>query len=91
MKATVKRRANTYMKFILVLLFGLQAACFNDPPPGPGDIYLCMGSRSYAYHLYKDCQAFDKCTTRVYTVTLKEAVRDKRRTLCTWCKKRNKN
>ncbi|MCP9752348.1 hypothetical protein [Ferruginibacter sp. HRS2-29] len=77
------------MKFLPILLFALQAACLTNPPPTSGEVYLCMGSWSYKYHLYKDCQGFNKCTTRVYSVTLKEAIKGNKRTLCSWCKKRS--
>lgn len=69
--------------FTLLILFNLNWKTVNIDK-----VYLCMGSRSYAYHLYKDCRAFDKCTTKICTVNKTEVVKDKKRTLCKWCGKR---
>jgi hypothetical protein len=77
----------TLKSIFLIPIIALSSFLFT-PHATKDEVYLCMGSRSYAYHLYKDYRAFDRCTTKIYSMTLKEAVSDKKRKLCNWCKKR---
>lgn len=61
----------------LLLITGL----FFVTPKYQQTVYICKGSMSERYHLSPKCRGLDKCTTKIYAVTLSEAKKIGR-TLC---------
>jgi hypothetical protein len=42
-------------------------------------VYLCEGPYSKVYHKASDCRGLSNCSTKIYKVTLEEAVKTGRR------------
>lgn len=74
----------------MVLCFTLPLLLFFNPGSShlAEEVYICSGSGSYAYHFYKDCKAFSKCTTNISPVSLKHAKAGLKRKPCGICMKR---
>jgi hypothetical protein len=45
----------------------------------PVYVYLCEGPASKVYHASPDCKGLSRCSTKIYKVTLDEAVKMGRR------------
>ena len=45
----------------------------------PVYVYLCEGPASKVYHASPDCRGLSRCSTKIYKVTLQEAVKMGRR------------
>lgn len=53
-----------------------------------GDVYICTGPQSHAYHKTPDCMGLNSCSGDVEKVSLKEAVEDGRHE-CGFCYSNN--
>jgi len=42
-------------------------------------VYVCEGPRSVVYHRSENCNGLSRCSTKIYKVTLEEAVKMGRR------------
>ena len=47
------------------------------------EVFICKGKGSKKYHYSKSCRGLSRCSTKIYTVTLKKA-KEINRTLCGW-------
>lgn len=45
----------------------------------PVYVYLCEGPASKVYHASPDCRGLSRCSTKIYKVTLEEAIKMGRR------------
>lgn len=54
----------------------------NDTTEIVNKVYLCKGSRSYAYHLDPSCKGLSKCFSNVVVVSKEEAIDKEGRKLC---------
>ncbi|WP_295128722.1 hypothetical protein [uncultured Chitinophaga sp.] len=63
----------------------LLLALFLMPGEAP-KVYVCKSGTSYAYHK-KLCQGLKRCTHRIDTVTIKEAVESGHEKACGYCYK----
>jgi hypothetical protein len=72
------------VKLLLLLLLSVG---FQQKQPLPKNVYLCTSSASYAYHYDKDCSALVGCSVKLKTLTRAWVVKDKKRKLCSICKK----
>ena len=66
------------MKLILLLLLA-PAGNFH-----PDKVYVCKSGTSYAYH-NRLCQGLRKCTHRIDTVTIQEAIASGHKKPCVYC------
>ena len=72
-----------------VLVSVLLLTSFMPTPPAssihraavkePVYVYLCEGPASKVYHASPDCRGLSRCSTKIYKVTLEEAVKMGRR------------
>jgi hypothetical protein len=74
------------IKIILTLLFSFSVFGSFTPRkfPTPATqqveyVYLCEGPYSKVYHKSADCRGLSHCSTKIYKVTLAEAVKQGRR------------
>lgn len=42
-------------------------------------VYVCEGPRSEVYHASENCRGLSRCSTKIYKVTLEEAIKMNRR------------
>jgi hypothetical protein len=71
---------------LLVSLF-LSITLFTGFSPRPAPqiakqteyVYLCEGPRSTVYHASPNCRGLSRCSTKIYKVTLAEAIKMNRR------------
>jgi hypothetical protein len=42
-------------------------------------VYICQGPKSVVYHKSNDCRGLSNCSTKIYKVTLEEAIKMGRR------------
>ena len=68
----------------LALLFPLLG---NSTASSGSKVWICTGSSSKTYHLYKDCSGLGNCRARVVSVTEEKAKEMKRRP-CKKCLKK---
>lgn len=61
-----------------LLVFG------NLPDYQEPKVYVCHSGTSYAYH-NRYCQGLKRCTHKIDTVTVKEAVKSGHKTPCGYC------
>lgn len=57
------------MLLFLVLLLCQQPSPSSKPAARPPLVYMCQGSRSYAYHSSARCEGLAWCTTPLRTAT----------------------
>lgn len=69
-----------HMKLLLLV------ACAFFARPAEDKVYVCKSGTSYAYHK-KVCQGLKKCTHRIDTVTVKEAIASGHKKPCGYCYK----
>lgn len=72
-----KRLKITVLLFLSLLIF-LSCSSYEV---GRGYVYVCNGSKSYAYHYNPHCRGLSKCSTDLEKITEKEAIERGRR-LC---------
>jgi hypothetical protein len=46
------------------------------------EVYICKGPSSKKYHRTETCRGLSNCSTKIYKVSLKEAVDEWNRTQC---------
>ena len=71
----------------ILLSFFLSIILFTGFTPRPATaaakqteyVYLCEGPYSKVYHKASDCHGLSNCSTKIYKVTLEEAVKLGRR------------
>jgi hypothetical protein len=77
-------------KILLTVLLGISFFTSFTPRPAPAAaaaaaakqteyVYLCEGPYSKVYHKASDCRGLSNCSTKIYKVTLEEAVKMGRR------------
>ncbi len=66
--------------FLSLVVSLLLFANFMSPHTGKAEyVYLCEGPYSKVYHKAEDCRGLSNCSTRIYKVTLEEAIKEGRR------------
>jgi hypothetical protein len=72
--------AKSFMPLIVSLLLftGFRPAPVN-PHPRVEYVYVCEGPKSVVYHKSENCGGLSHCSTKIYKVTLEEAVKMGRR------------
>ncbi len=68
------------MKLFLLFIITLLIGCSN----GSGDVYICTGPRSEAYHKTDHCFGLNRCSGDIERVTKAEA-KDMGRHECGYC------
>lgn len=68
----------------LALLFPLLG---NSTASSGSKVWICTGSSSKTYHLYKDCSGLGNCKARKVSVTVEKA-REMKRRPCKRCLKK---
>jgi hypothetical protein len=71
----------------LFLSFLLSVTLFTGFAPRPAPtaakqtqyVYLCEGPKSTVYHASNTCRGLSRCSTKIYKVTLAEAIKMGRR------------
>jgi hypothetical protein len=71
------------MKFKIALTFSLVLFSFANAFSQSGNVLVCLGSSSYAYHKGY-CQGLKKCRASIETVSVKEAEKMGRKP-CGYC------
>lgn len=57
-------------------------------PQDTAKVFICNGSSSYAFHVFKDCEGLSKCNGTKSKVTVKEAKRRGYKKFCGFCRHR---
>ena len=66
--------------FLTILVSSLLFTSFRLPGLRNTDyVYICEGPYSKVYHKSNDCKGLSNCSTKIYKVTLEEAVKMGRR------------
>lgn len=71
----------------LALLFPLLGNSTASTASSGSKVWICTGSSSKTYHLYKDCSGLDNCKARKVSVTVEKA-REMKRRPCKKCLKK---
>jgi hypothetical protein len=64
---------------VSVLLLTSFTPAHKAAVKAPVYVYLCEGPASKVYHASPDCRGLSRCSTKIYKVTLEEAVKMGRR------------
>ena len=88
---------NVSIKLVFVVLLCMLVSCsdnsgslpktgqFYDPQEQrTGNVYICTGNNSYAYHSNRNCFGIKSCSKRIKKVTIEEA-EELGRTPCHFC------
>ena len=59
---------------------------YNSQEQETGEVYICTGKKSHAYHSNKECFGLSSCSGDIETLTIEEA-KEKGRTPCHFCHK----
>lgn len=54
-----------------------------------GEVYICKGPQSHAYHKTKLCQGLKRCSTDIKAISKTEATNSLNRDPCSFCYKNN--
>lgn len=66
--------------FLTILLGSLYITGFKPVSlPKTDYVYICEGPYSKVYHKSEDCRGLSHCSTKIYKVTLEEAIKMGRR------------
>ena len=63
-----------YKRIILSLLLSLSSVAGFEAVRNVEYVYICKGPKSTVYHRSEYCSGLSHCSTKIYKVTLSEAI-----------------